>query len=243
MGRRPRYSVSLFFHKGVFLQMEKSEVLFSIFGLDVTSQVTTTWVIMLVLIIIALIIRCGLKEKPGRFQNMIEMAMEALDNFFVSLLGEDKGRRYFPLFGTLFVFILLSNLIGIIPGAGTLKGFAAPTSCLSVTAALAIVVFFSTHILGFKVNGLRYFKHFVSPMAFMLPFLLIDEIVHPVSLSLRLFGNVYGDESITHQLYGIIPVGVPMLMMVLSLLFCLIQSMVFSMLAAIYVDTSTGEGH
>ncbi|MBQ2755144.1 MAG: F0F1 ATP synthase subunit A, partial [Oscillospiraceae bacterium] len=84
-----------------------------------------------------------------------------------------------------------------------------------------------------------YFKRFVSPMFFMLPLLLLDEIIKPVSLALRLYGNVFGEESVTEQLYELLPIGAPIIMMVLSLLFCALQAVVFTMLTSIYLDEVT----
>ena len=82
----------------------------------------------------------------------------------------------------------------------------------------------------------KYFKRFVSPMFFMLPLLVLDEFIKPASLALRLFGNVFGEETVTEELYGIIPIGVPVIMMALSLLFCAIQAVVFTMLVSIYLS-------
>lgn len=145
--------------------------------------------------------------------------------------------------GTLFLFIVLCNYSGLIPGAGYFPWLKAPTSCLSVTAGLALCAFFATHYLGVRENGLRgYARHFIRPVVFMLPFLIIEEIVRPLSLSLRLFGNIYGEESVMEQLYELLPVGAPLIMMILSLLFCAIQAVVFTMLTAIYIDGATG-GH
>ena len=115
----------------------------------------------------------------------------------------------------------------------------APTSSLSVTAALGIITFVFLQISGIKHNAKHYFKHFISPMAFMLPLLLLDEIIKPASLALRLYGNIFGEETVTEELYHIFPIGAPVIMMVLSLLFCALQAMVFTMLVSIYLDEFT----
>lgn len=224
----------------LFSAADESDIIFSIFGLDVTGQVTTMWGIMLILVVLSIIATRNLKDKPGVLQNVTEMAVERLYKFFEGVLGPKKTGQYFPLFGTLFIFVLCSNYSGLIPGSGLFKGFIAPTSSLSVTAALAIIVFICTHFFGFKTNGfLGYLKHFISPMIFMLPFLIIEELVHPLSLALRLYGNIFGEESVTEQLYNMFPVILPLVMVILSLLFCLIQAVVFSMLAAMYVEEAT----
>ena len=219
----------------------KEEVLFKILGLNVTAEVITMWVIIAAVTLLSAVGTRRLKDRPGRLQNALEMAVEKLTDFFAGILGRDRARRYLPLLGTMFIFIIVSNYSGLLPGAGVLKGFGPPTSSLSVTAGLAIVIFFATHFLGVRSHGAGgYLKHFVKPVFFMLPFLLIEEIVRPLSLSLRLFGNIYGEESVTHQLYELLPIGVPLVMMVLSLLFCTIQAVVFTMLSAIYIEGATG---
>ena len=222
--------------------MEESEALFTVLGVKVTSQVTTMWAIMAVLVIVSIIATRNMKDKPGKLQNAMEMAVSGLKNFFSGLMGEKKAVKYLPLLATLFIFIVCSNYIGLLPGAGVVKGFAAPTSSLSTTAALGIIVFCSIHFLGVRACGFKgYAKHFIKPIAFMLPFLILDEIVRPVSLALRLYGNIFGEETVTEQLYELFPIGVPIVMMVLSLLFCAIQAVVFTMLTAIYIEEATSE--
>ena len=85
----------------------------------------------------------------------------------------------------------------------------------------------------------HYFKRFITPAAFMLPILILDEIIKPISLALRLYGNVFGEETVTHELYSLLPIGAPIIMMALSLLFCAIQAVVFTMLVSIYLDEAT----
>lgn len=224
--------------------MHQSEPLFTIFGLNVTAEITTMWAIMLILVVVSIVVTRNLKEVPGGLQNALEMAVEKLTGFYRDILGPDRTAQYFPFLATLFIFIIVCNYSGLIPGAGLIKGFKAPTSSLSVTAGLAICTFVMTHYSGVRSHGLGgYAKHFIQPVAIMLPFMLVDEIVRPLSLSLRLFGNIFGEESVMEQLYHILPIGAPIIMMVLSLLFCALQAMVFSMLTAIYLDGATGEGH
>ncbi len=227
------------------MAIASSNSLFYIFGLGVTSQVVTTWGIILVLVIFSLVVTHNIKEEnPGRLQIVGEMAVGGLRNLTHDLIGPVKGDRYLPLLGTLFVFIAVSNYTSLLPLSGRVTGFAPPTTSLSVTAALAIVVFFSTHFFGFKAKGIKgYLKHFVSPVFFMLPLLLMEELVRPLSLSLRLYGNVYGEHAVIEQLGHIVPIGLPLVMEILALLFCLIQALVFTMLTAIYIDGSTGESH
>lgn len=219
---------------------EKSEVIISLFGvLDVTGEVVTMWIMLLVIGIISLVVKKNLKERPGKFQNMIETGVEYLDNFFGDLLGKKKSRKYFTFLASLFIFIIFSNYSGLIPGVGLTDYVKAPTASLSVTAALGIVTFFFLQISGIRHNAKHYLKHFVAPMFFMLPLMLLDEIIKPASLALRLYGNIFGEEMVTEELYHIFPIGAPVVMMVLSLLFCALQAMVYTMLVSIYLDEFT----
>ncbi len=219
---------------------EGSKVIFHLFGiLDVTGEVVTMWVIVALLAVLSLIVRHSLKERPGVFQNMIETGVEYLDNFFAGLLGREKSRRYFPFLASLFIFILLSNYSGLIPGENLTEYLKTPTASLSVTLGFGILSFLFLQIAGLSCGVKHYFKRFVSPMFFMLPLMLLDELIKPASLAFRLFGNVFGEESVTEQLYNILPIGTPVVMMALSILFCALQAVVFTMLTSIYLDEVT----
>ena len=219
---------------------EKSEVIINLFGiLDVTGEVVTMWIMLFVITLISLIVKKNLKERPGKFQNVIETGVEYLDNFFTDILGKKKARKYFTFLASLFVFIIFSNYSGLFPGVGLTDYVKAPTACLSVTIALGVVTFLFLQISGIKHNAKHYFKHFVSPIVIMLPLLLLDEIIKPASLALLLYGNIFGEEMVTEELYHILPIGAPVIMMVLSLLFCALQAMVFTMLVSIYLDEFT----
>lgn len=214
-----------------------SEAVIPLFGfLDITGEVITEWCIIAVLAIVSLIATHNLRERPGRFQNVIETGVEYLDNFFSGILGRKNARKYFFFLASLFVFIIASNYSGIIPGVGLTKYLKAPTSALSVTLALGIVTFVFLQAAGFKAGSKHYFSHFVKPVAVMLPLLLLDEFIKPASLALRLYGNIFGEETVTEELYGILPIGIPVVMMALSVLFCAIQAVVFTMLTSIYLE-------
>ena len=225
--------------------MEESNVLFSIGPLQVTSTVTTMWAIILILAALSFLATRKLKDVPGPVQNLAEMAIEKLQSFFADSLGQKHMRKYFPVFATFFIFIIVSNYSGLLPGMGHVKGMALPTASLSVTAGLGVVAFFTTHIIGVKERGLkRYAASFAKPLYLcflMLPLNLIEQFVRPTSLALRLFGNMYGEETVTEQLYHIFPIGAPLIMQVLSLLFCLLQAVVFTMLLSIYVSEAAEE--
>lgn len=219
---------------------EKSKVLLKLFGvLDVTGEVVGMLLIVLAAAVVSLVVKFTLKERPGKFQNIVETCVEYLDNFFSELLGKAKARKYFPFLASLFVFIAFSNYLGLIPGVGLSDYLKAPSASLSVTAGLGAVTFLFLQFSGLRCGVRSYFRRFVSPMFFMLPLLVLDEVIKPVSLSLRLYGNIFGEETVTEELYNIFPVGPPVIMMVLSLLFAALQAMVYTMLVSIYLDEAT----
>lgn len=216
-----------------------SEVLFSIGPVEITGVLVTMWVIIALLALFSWLATRRMKEVPGLLQNIAEMSVSRLQDYYEGVMGEKLARKYFPLMGTLFIFIIVCNYSSLLPGAGHLKGFSVPTASLSVTAALAIIGFFTTHTVGIRERGLwGYLKSFLS---ILLPLTLVEMFIRPFSLALRLFGNLFGEEMVTEQLYGIFPIIAPLLMQVLSLLFCLIQALVFTMLLSIYIAEAAGE--
>ena len=219
---------------------ETSNVLFSIGPLEVTKTVVSMWAIIVVLAVVCYLATRNLKAVPGKLQNLAEMAVEKLLDFFGGIMGAENARRYFPIMATYFIFIVVANYSGLLPGAGSV--FAVPTACLSVTAGLAIVAFFTTPTIGIRRQGLgHYLLTFLKPIIIMLPLNLIEQVVRPFSLALRLYGNLYGEEMVSEQMGHLLPIGLPIVMHVLSLLFCLIQAVVFTMLLSIYIAEATGE--
>ena len=213
---------------------EASEPVIHIFGiLDVTGEVIAMWVFLVLAAVISLLVTRNLKERPGKLQNLLEIAVEKLDDFFAGILGRENGRRYLFFLGPLFCFIILSNYSGLIPGFGLSKYIKAPTSSLSVTLGLAIATFVFLQAAGIHAGAKHYLKHFLTPVV---PLLLLDEFIKPASLALRLFGNIFGEETVMENLYHLLPIGAPIIMMLLSLLFCAIQAIVFTMLTASYLQ-------
>ena len=206
--------------------------------LDISKEVLSMWGIMAFVLIVAFICTRRLREKPGFFQNLIEIGLEKLDGLFSDILGSEAS-RYYSYLASLFVFIIFSNYAGLLPGAG--EWYSVPTSKLSVTAALALTTFIMTFFVGFRRHGLKYLKHYIKPFFIMLPFVIIDEIVRPMSLALRRYGNIFGEETVMDQLYELLPIGAPIIMMALSLLFCAIQAVVFLMLTCVYFSEASEE--
>ncbi len=218
---------------------ETSNVLFSLGPIEVTGTVVTIWIITAILTLLSILATRNMKDEPGLLQNLAEQAVGKLHSYFSDILGTHLTDKYFPVLATLFIFIIVSNYSGLLPGAGHFNAFKVPTASLSVTAALAIVGFFTIHTVGVKERGWKgYLKSFLSVM---LPLTLVEQLVRPFSLALRLFGNLYGEEMVTENLYTIFPVLVPLVMNVLSLLFCLIQALVFTMLLSIYIGEAAEE--
>lgn len=200
-----------------------------------TNTVYTMWIIIAVLAIFSFICTRKFRDVPGPLQNVAEMAVGSLLNFFEEVLGPKRTRQYLPVLATFFVFIVVCNYCGLLPGAG--EYFTVPTSVLAVTAALAVIAFFTIHTTGVMAKGVwGYLKSFLT---LMLPISLLELVTRPLSLALRLYGNIYGEERVTETFYGIFPVILPIVMNVLSLLFCLIQAMIFSMLLAVFIAEAT----
>ena len=222
---------------------EASGALFYIGPLAVTSRVTTMWAIILLLTVLSALATRNMKEVPGKLQNIAELAVSKLQDYFRGTLGEELSRKYFTVFATFFVFIIVSNYSGLLPGMGHITGMSVPTAGLGVTAGLAIVGFFTNHTIGVKERGFgKYLLGLLTSMTLPLFFLaIIEQVVRPFSLALRLYGNMYGEEMVTENLYVVFPVLMPLIMQVLSLLFCLIQALVFTMLLSIYVKESVEE--
>ena len=222
---------------------EPSEVVIPLFGiLDITGEVITMWLIIAALALLSIYVGKHLQERPGKLQNVVETGIEYLDNSYTGNLGKKRARRYFWFLGSLFIFIIVCNYSGLFPGVGLTKYLKAPTSSLSVTSGLGICTFCFLQGAGIHAKGIKgYIKHFISPIIIMLPLLALDELIKPVSLSLRLFGNIFGEEAVTEQFYEILPIGAPLVMMVLSLLFCALQAIVYTTLVSIYLDEATEE--
>ncbi|MDH7499338.1 MAG: F0F1 ATP synthase subunit A [candidate division NC10 bacterium] len=207
-------------------------------------HVLMTWVVMVLLIVPSFLLTRRLKGTPGAGQNLLEFLVEMLQDFLESMMGP-KGKRYLPLIGTLTLFILFSNLLGLVPG------FHSPTNNLNTTVACALVVFFSTHIIGIKEQGLRrYLRHFTGPVWWLAPIMVPVEVIghlaRPVSLSVRLFGNIFGEDAVLVILLSLVPLLIPLPMMFLAVFTSVVQTFVFVMLSTLYIagaqETDHSEG-
>lgn len=203
-----------------------------------TPTIYSMWVIMAAILLLSILATRNMKAVPGPLQNIAEMAVSSLLGFFSGVLGEKKARHYFPMLATFFILIIVSNYCGLIPGAGEL--FTVPTSVLAVTAALSTISFVAIQSSGIKKHGVgKYLLTFFKPVAVLFPIMLLEQFIRPISMALRLYGNIYGEELAAETLFELFPLGVPIVMHVLSLLFCFIQAMVFTMLLAVFINEAT----
>ena len=172
-------------------------------------------------------------------RNLAELLVEGVTGMAEGVLGH-QGRRYVPLYGSFFLFILCANLIGLIPG------FAPPTSNFNVTFALGVTSFVAYNVYGFREQGVDYLKHFVGPIwwlgILMVPLELIDNFVRPFSLGLRLFGNLTGDHVVLEIFTDLTKVVVPVVFYALGAFVSLIQAFVFTLLSLVYVSLAVGHG-
>ncbi len=210
--------------------------LFELFGLgDFARQypwVIYSWVLMAGMIIIGALAGKGTKLIPGKLQNLMEVLISGIEDFMVDTIGEE-GRWLFPLAATVFLYIFFGNLIGLVPG------FFPPTANLNTTLSCALIVVVFTHIIGLKYHGIRYVKHFLGPVWWMAPLILIIELIghlaRILSLSFRLFGNMMGHEIVLGILFGLAGLFfAPLPIMALGIFVALVQAFVFFLLSIIY---------
>lgn len=191
------------------------------------------------LIVLSLLATKKLSVVPRGVQNLLEAYVEGMYNFMDSIIPGDV-RPHVPLIATLFIFILVSNWMGNIPG------FISPTSNWNTTIAPAIVVFVYYHYWGIKKHGLiNYLKHFGGPVPFMAPVMFVLETIghfaRVLSLSLRLFGNIMGEETLALILFTLVPLILPVPFMFLSIFFGAIQALVYTLLSIVYIALAVEE--
>ncbi len=206
--------------------------------------IVTEWAIIAAIGLIAYFATRNMQVVPTGLQNAFEMIIVWTYDFFTQLMDKEHvAKKWAPVLTTFFLFILLSNYSGLIPGAARIEGFQPPTSNWNVTMTLALITFFSVHVAGFSENGMHYLGHFISPNPLMLPLNLLEEVTHPLSLTVRLFGNIFGEEMVIAYMLFMVPFFIPMALMGLSVLLGAIQAVVFTILSASYIAAATGEGH
>jgi len=249
------------------------------FDLRITNSFLTMLLVMLFLIVVGSIIARRAQLVPGRFQSVFEMVVEFLLGLVEGTAGKRLGRRIFPLIGGLFIFIIVANYTGLLPGIGTIglketgghalvaaaEGaaevehgkvalvplFRPPSADLNMTLAMAFISYVAFQIAGLSAHGLwGRIKHMANPL-FLLPIEIISELSRIVSLSFRLFGNIFAGETLLTVMYGIanaikisvIGLVIPVIFLYLEVLFGFIQALIFAVLTLIYIALAAADGH
>lgn len=205
------------------------------------AHVIHSWFIMLLLIIGALILARGIRLVPKKGQNALELIIGGLEDFMVDITGPE-GRSFFPFIATIFLYILVANLLGLVPG------FFSPTANLNTTLSMAICTFVLTHYIGIKFHGAKYIRHFLGPIWALAPLMLIIELIghfaRIMSLSIRLFGNIFGKEKVLGILFALAGFALaPLPILFLGILVSFIQAVVFTLLSIVYFAGAMEEAH
>jgi F-type H+-transporting ATPase subunit a len=209
--------------------MEASAIVFYLGPLAITSVVVTTWGIMLVLGVSCWLVTKQLSVDPGPLQTTLEGVVTAMEESIEALLP-GRSRQLLPFIATLWIYIVIANLVGLIPQLHS------PTANLSVTAGLALLVFLSVHWFGIRSAGIRgYFKHYLRPTPLLLPFHLISEVTRTIALAVRLFGNIMSLELVALLVLLVAGLLVPVPLLMLHVVEALVQAYIFGMLALIYI--------
>jgi len=209
-------------------------------------NVTHAFLASIILIVVALVIRSSISLVPRGVQNFVELVTEAMLKLVEENIGHHWGKTLFPLICTIFMFILLCNLMGLIPG------FTAATANVNTNAAMAVPVFLATHYYGIRVNGIKYVNHFLGPIRSIaaLPLMIlmfivefIGHIARPLTLTVRLFGNMTAKHILLLVLAILAPWVIPSLILALGLLVSVVQALVFALLSTLYLAGAVEEAH
>ena len=203
--------------------------IFELGPVQLTSTVITTWVVIAIIGGLAWLATRRLQMSPGRLQTLIEAIVSIIEES-IRDIAPQHFRQIMPFIGSLWVFLVIANLIGLIPGMHS------PTRDLSATAAIAFLVFLSVHWYGIRIQGLKnYLRHYLSPSPILLPFNLISEVTRTIALAVRLFGNMMSLEMIALLILLVAGFLVPVPILMLHIVEALVQAYIFGMLALIYV--------
>ena len=195
------------------------------------ATIVFTWLVMIILVLGSWLITRKLAVEPpiSRWQTTLEIIVQQLQSQIREASGQDPD-QFLPFIGTLFLLIVMANILTIFPG------YESPAGSLSTTAALALCVFIAVPVYGIKNVGLgNYLKHYIQPTPVMLPFNLISEVSRTVSLAIRLFGNIMSTSLLVAILLSIVPLLFPAVMTLFGLLVGIIQAYVFTILAMVYI--------
>lgn len=202
------------------------QVVFYLFGLPITNTVVSSWVMTVLIVLVAFIIH---KFKPTAGEMIVEM----INNIVSSVMPDDtKVSKYLPILGTLAIFLIFANIFSIFPL------MVSPTANLNTTIALSVVVFFAVHYYGILEKGLwGYIKDFASPV-FILPLEIVSQFSRTLSLAIRLFGNILSTDLIVAIVFSLIPFIVPLPLAALGMLTGVLQAYIFLVLASLYIASA-----
>jgi len=217
------------------------DVILSKFHLHIPPHVTYSWVVMLILLGLGIMASRRISMVPAGAQNVFELVINGLEDFMVEITGEE-GRAFFPYIATIFLYIAVCNLIGLIPG------FLSPTANINTPLSLALCTFVYTHYLGVKYHGAKYIKHFLGPIPALAPLFFPIEIIghfaRVLSLTLRLFGNIMGEDLVLAILLFLAGTFLaPLPMMFLAVFTSVVQAFVFTLLSIMYFAGSMEHAH
>lgn len=209
-------------------------------GLHIPYHVVYAWIAMAILFLASWAASRKLSLVPKGTQNFMEVLVGGLEDFVVQNMGED-GRKVFPVLGTIFIFILVMNLMGLVPGVD------AATANINTNAAMALFVFLYYNYWGIRLHGAGYIKHFLGPSAPLAPLMFIIEVIshfsRPLSLTLRLFGNIRGEEIVIMLLFFLAPIFSTIPIFFLFILMKAMQAFIFFMLSMMYLKGAFEEAH
>jgi F-type H+-transporting ATPase subunit a len=207
----------------------------------INNAVAMEILVALVLIVFFLVVRASLSvEKPGKLQHTVEMLQEFISNQSEQIIGHDY-KRHVPYFVALGYFILLCNLLGLIPG------FESPTANPEVPLGCAVVTFIYYHTFGIGHHGWHYIKQFLGPVLVLSPLLFVIEFISHfariLSLTVRLYANMFAGDMVTLAFFSLVPILVPVAFLGLHLFVALVQTFIFVILAVVYVGMAVSEEH
>jgi F-type H+-transporting ATPase subunit a len=215
-----------------------SPVFFHLGPLEISEHIFSAWIIMAVLVILSILATRNMQLVPKGLQNFMEVVVEQLMGLIEQTAGS-KGRAFAPVVMTAFLFILAANWIGTLPFFGNIKGFKSPNSNLNITASMAIIVFLLCQFFAIKTNGVPgYLKEFVLPN----PLHILTELSRPLSLSLRLFGNIFAGGVLVHTMLGIAPF-ITFVFLGLELFVGAVQALIFTMLTLVFLTIAVTPHH
>ncbi|MFZ5572115.1 MAG: F0F1 ATP synthase subunit A [Thermodesulfobacteriota bacterium] len=219
--------------------------LFELLGFEHFAQsyphIIYSWVVMAILITAGALAAKNIALIPTKMQNFFEVVISGIEEFMVDTTGEE-GRWLFPLAATIFIYIFVGNLIGLVPG------FFPPTASINTTVSCALVVVIFTHVIGVRYHGAGYIKHFLGPVWWLSPLIFIIEVIghlaRILSLSFRLFGNMAGHEIVLAILFSLAGLFfAPLPIMALGIFVSFVQGFVFFLLSIIYFTGAMEHAH